>query len=184
MADQTFTAGQVLTADQMTTLQTNIGLSFISTTSFSASTGVEIRNCLSSTYTNYEVLINWFGSTSSNLALQFMTGTNTRDTSAAYNRYGFYWLTNALTSFDQASQTSFFIANFGTANFSNAQQTLFNPNVANRTEIRNRAYSGDSNLAVYTDGTVNNSTVYTGLYLLPAAGNITGSISVYGYRKA
>ena len=158
---------------------------YIASTTFSGSSGVEMQNCFSSTYDNYEVHLTYYGSAGTNTNYQLMTATNTKDGSATYNRYGFYWLAG-LTAFDSASQVQFFVANHGTTagSYSNAQSTFFRPNVASvKTEVRHRAYSGDSNLTVYLDETTTATTAYTGLYLFPGSGTITGTITVYGYRK-
>ena len=176
-----FASGDVLNASDMNA----VGLWLVASTTFSASSGVEMSNCFSSTYDNYEVHLTYYGSAATNTSCQLMTGTNTKDGSATYNRYGFYWLAG-LTSFDAASQVQFFVANHGTTagSYSNAQSTFFRPNVASvKTEVRHRAYSGDSNLTVYLDETTTATTAYTGLYLFPTSGNITGTITIYGYRK-
>jgi hypothetical protein len=184
MAVKTFTS-EILTSSDTNTYLANSGLVYVASTTFSGSSGVEMQNCFSSTYENYEVHLTYYGSAGTNTSFQMMTGTNTKDTSATYNRYGFYWL-GGVTAFDSASQTSWFNTNHGTTagSYSNSQITIFRPNVASvKTETRHRGYSGDSNLTVYLDQTTTATTAYTGLYLFPASGNITGTITIYGYRK-
>jgi hypothetical protein len=185
MAIKTFTTGEVLTASDTNTYLANSGLVFVASTTFAGSTGVEMSNCFTSTYDNYEVHLTYYGSAANNTNYQLMTGTNTKDGSATYNRYGFYWLAG-LTNFDAASQVQFFVANHGTTagSYSNAQSTFFRPNVASvKTEVRHNSYAGDSNLTTYLDMTTTATTAYTGLYLFPGSGNITGTITIYGYRK-
>jgi hypothetical protein len=54
MADQTFTSGQILTAAQMTDLQTNIGLTFVlAQTIGSAVSSVTVSSAFSSTFDKY-----------------------------------------------------------------------------------------------------------------------------------
>lgn len=184
MAVKTFTS-EVLTSADTNTYLANSGLVYVASTTFSASSGVEMSNCFSSTYDNYEVHLTYYGSATTNTSFQMMTGTNTKDTSATYNRFGFYWLAG-VTALDATGQTSWFVTNHGTTSsaYSNSQTTIFRPNVASvKTEIRHRGYSGDSDLTVYLDETTTATTAYTGLYLLPTSGTITGTITIYGYRK-
>lgn len=186
MAIKTFTTGEVLTASDTNTYLANAGLVFVASTTFSGSTGVEMSNCFSSTYNNYEVHVTVYGSNTTNTSFQLMTGTNTKDTSAVYDRAGWYW-TTAFTNFNATGTTNWFNANHGTtaANYSNSQTTIFRPNVSGvRTETRGQSYAGDSNLLTYLNQFVTTTTAYTGLYLFPASGNITGTITIYGYRKS
>jgi hypothetical protein len=186
MAIKTFTDAVALPASDINTYLTNSGLVYIASTTFAGATpGVEMSNCFSSTYDNYEVHLTYYGSAANNTNFQLMTGTNTKDGSATYNRYGYYWLAG-INALDASSDVQFFVANHGTTagSYSNAQSTFFRPNVAGvKTEVRHRAYSGDSNLTVYLDQTTTATTAYTGLYLYPGSGNITGTITIYGYRK-
>ena len=63
MADQTFTSGQILTAAQMTTLQQDIGLAWIGTTTYAASTAAAVTasvlTCFSSSFANYKIIISY-----------------------------------------------------------------------------------------------------------------------------
>tara|TARA_R110000868_G_scaffold97556_1_gene268260 strand:- start:160 stop:723 length:564 start_codon:yes stop_codon:yes gene_type:complete len=186
MAIKTFTTGEVLTASDTNTYLSNSGLVYIASTTFAGATpGVEMSNCFSSTYDNYEVLISYYGSASTNTSIQMMTGTNTKDVSATYTRVGYYW-TSSITNFNAAGQTAWFNINHGTnsASPSNAQWTIYKPNVSGvKTESRSRGYSGDSDLTVSIDQYTAATTAYTGLYLFPTSGTITGTITIYGYRK-
>ena len=184
MAVKTFTS-EVLTSADTNTYLANAGLVYVASTTFSASSGVEMSSCFSSTYDNYEVHTTLYGSGSTNSSFQLMTGTNTKDTSAVYERVGWYW-TTAFTNFNGTGSTSWFNANHGTtaAQYSNSQTTIFRPNVSGvRTESRGQSYAGDSGLITYTSQFVTTTTAYTGLYLFPASGNITGTITIFGYRK-
>jgi len=180
----TFVTGQVFTAADAN-LMANAGLVYVASTTFSGSTGVEMSNCFSSTYDNYEIHTTVYGSATTNTSFQLMTGTNTKDTSATYNRVGWYW-TTAFTNFNATGQTVWFNANHGTtaSSYSNSQMTIYRPNVSGvKTESRLRSYSGDSNLTVNIDQYTDATTAYTGIYFLPTSGNITGTITIFGYRK-
>jgi hypothetical protein len=186
MAIKTFTTGEVLTAADTNTYLANSGLVFVASTTFSASSGVEMSNCFSSTYDNYEIHTTYYGSTGTNTSFQMMTGTNTKDTSATYTRVGYYW-TASITNFNAAAQNQWFNANHGTtaSSYSNSQMTIYRPNVSSvKTESRLRSYAGDSDLTVNVDQYTAATTAYTGIYLFPTSGNITGTITIMGYRKS
>jgi hypothetical protein len=185
MATKQFSTGEVLTASATNEFLANAGLVYVASTTFSASTGVEMSNCFTSTYDNYEVHTTYYGSVGINSIFQLMTGTNTKDTGITYDRVGFYW-TSSFTNFNNTAQNHWFNANHGTtaAQYSNSQTTIFRPNVSGvRTEARGNSYAGDSGLITYANQLTTTTTAYTGLYLAPASGNITGTITIYGYRK-
>lgn len=186
MAIKTFTTGEVLTAADTNTYLTNSGLVYVASTTFSASSGVEMSNCFSSTYDNYEIHTTYYGSTGTNTSFRMMTGTNTKDTSATYTRVGYYW-TASITNFNAAAQNQWFNANHGTtaSSYSNSQMLIYRPNVSSvKTESRLRSYAGDSDLTVNVDQYTAATTAYTGIYLFPTSGTITGTITIYGYRKS
>lgn len=58
MPDQVYVAGQVLTAAQQTTLQTNIGLTFITAETIGTTqTSITMSNVFSATFDNYKITI-------------------------------------------------------------------------------------------------------------------------------
>jgi hypothetical protein len=180
-----FSPGEVLTASAMD----SIGLWQIASTSFTSSPGVEVQNCFSSSYRNYKVLINVFGNNSHNLQMQFMTGTNTKDNAATYDRWGFFW--NAgINNFNQTNDDKNFVVNYfnAAANYSTADLTIFQPNIANVNTIANQhSWSGDSGLATWLDFSKRSNSAFTGLYIFPGSlgtQTITGNITVYGMRNS
>jgi hypothetical protein len=180
-----FLPGEILTAGAMDA----IGMWQVASTSFTNSPGVEVQNCFSSSYRNYKVLINVFGNNFHNLQMQFMTGTNTKDGLATYDRYGFFW--NAgINNFNQAGDTKNFVVNYSSAaaNFSTVELTIFQPNIANvNTVASQHSWSGDSGLATWLDFNKNSNSAFTGLYIFPGSlgtQTITGNITVYGMRNS
>jgi hypothetical protein len=185
MAIKTFTANSVLTAADTTTYLTNSGPTYSASTTFAGSPGVELSGCFTSTYDNYEVVATYYGSAAVADSFQMMTGTNTIDNSATYNRYGYYYL-GGVSGLDATAQTGFFICNHGTtaANYSTARATIYRPNISGvRTEMNHQAYAGDSNLTVYLNSLTAATTAYTGMVFVPASGTLTGTITIYGWRK-
>lgn len=185
MTFPSFAAGEVLRAQDMNA----VGMWQVASTSFTSSPGVEVQNCFTSDYRNYKVLINVFGNNSHNLQLQLMTGTNTKDNAATYDRWGFFW--NAgINNFNQVNDTQQFVVNYfnAAANYSTADLTIFQPNVANVNTITNQhSWSGDSGLATWLDHSKRSNSAFTGLYIFPGslgAQRITGNVTVYGMRNS
>ena len=176
-----FNVGETLRASDMNA----VGLWKTAAVTFSGSSGVEVQNCFNSDYANYLVYATLYGSATTNTQTQWMTGTNTKDTAATYNRFGFFY--NAgLTGFNAANTTSDFFINHGVtaSDYSTAQMTVYRPNVSGvRTLSTMNGFSGDSGLTTFLSYTKATTSQYTGLYLFPTSGTITGTIIVYGLRN-
>lgn len=179
----TFTVGQVLTAAQMNA----VGMWKVAETSFSNSSGVEIQNCFSSDYRNYLMKLTFYGNNNHNLQMQYMSGTNTIDSTSTYDRWGYLWITS-IVNFNALNQPSNFLGNYFSAaqNFSTAEVSIYQPNVAGvYTTSHTTGWSGDSGLAIYFDNQKKATTQYTGIYLFPGPGTastISGTATVYGLR--
>lgn len=183
---------QVLTADSSTAT----GLKWatassgdfvrITTSSFSASSGVEIDSCFSSTYDNYRILFNVtaLASSPNSLNLRFRTGgsTNTTSNYGSAFRYTPYGGGSGGWGGSSLSNTSAYLADY-----SNYQAVtvfdIFNPFASQKTHV---LYL--HNLAsgyVFNGGALFDSTTsFDGIRLYPDTGTITGTVSVYGYKKA
>ena len=185
MAVKTFTTGEVLTASDTNTYLANSGLVYITSSTFGGSPGVELSNCFTTTYDNYFMTYTWYGSVSTNINTQYMTGTNTRDTASTYNRSGFYW-TSSINNFNSTGGGNEFIGNHGTVadTYSTATVTYFRPFVSGvKSNSTVTSYSGDSGLTAHISASKQTTTSYTGLYVFPTSGTMTGTITIYGYRK-
>lgn len=179
----TFTAGQVLTAAQMN----KIGLWVQKAeTSFSAASSVTADNVFTSDFTNYLVVVRYSTSTTNIPSLKLRTG----GTSASTN-YDVQTLTANDTTISGArlsAQTSFlygYYTNSATEKYV-ATITLAGPNLAEATAIRSESggtVGANAALSYYTTGNHRTATAYDGIELLVATGNMTGTYTIYGYRK-
>ena len=96
MADQVFTSGQVLTAAQMSSLQSNIGLTYITEQTISSAT-TTVSACFSSSFTNYKIVIDLTASVSAGAQAVTLT-LNGLSSGYAYNNIRNYGATiNALS---------------------------------------------------------------------------------------
>jgi hypothetical protein len=175
-----FNVGETLRAADMNAVSGWL----VAAVTFSGSSGVEVQNCFSGDYSNYLVQVVYYGSAGSNTQFQYMTGTNTKDTAATYNRFGFYWAAG-INNFNQTSLTSDFGINHSATatDTSTIQMNVYSPNLATRTMSTSNGYSGDSGLTTFLSFNKATTSQYTGLYLFPTSGTITGTITVYGMRK-
>ena len=174
-----FATGDVLNASDMNA----VGLWKVAMSTFSGSSGVEIQNCFSSDYENYLLLVNHYGSSASNIQLQYMTGTNTKDTAATYNRTGWYWITS-INNFNQVNTTSDFLSNHTTTATqpSSTQLWIYQPNQAEWTNSQLNNFDPGA-VIVFCSYTKKTTSQYTGLYIFPSAGTMTGTATVYGARQ-
>jgi hypothetical protein len=156
----------------------------IASASFSASAGVAINECFTSTYTDYILVVSGLGDSSGGVVyLQFQTGTST-----VYSGNQYY---GALFKLPE-SATPAYVGNAPAVKFtigeiaSNTRHTFTATinNVGNTNA--NAAYSAYGNMSItgasLSGGIINNSATYTGLYLT-GAGNLTGNYAIYGLVK-
>ena len=188
MADQTFTSGQVLTAAQMTTLQQDIGLTWIATTTYTGSTAASVTasllNCFSSSFSNYKVIISHYGSASTTFAFQMVSGSGV-DAGANYFGYGLAY--NAgVTDIGGAATVSQRCGGHSSTSTILCETVIdiANPNVAARTQANIHAFDANGPAVLLLGTQVATSTQYTGIQIIPASGSITGTMRVYGYRNS
>jgi len=192
MALQTFTAGQVLTAAQMTTLQANNGLQLISRVAISGSSSQAFDNVFTTTYENYLILFDQIYGSSTGASLKFQyryAGPTTQ--SASY--FGGYVYANPATSAVQAfgvvnSAASATVCQWQNASTLASSAYLYISGVAVSGTAKPSALGGvvDSfGLFNASGGFAQNvARDYTGFILTTSAGTFTGNVSVYGYGKA
>lgn len=148
----------------------------------SVSIGSDASPLFSATYKNYRILINATTSASSNINLRVRA--NTTDETGSVYRQSVFNMSNGALSGQISTITEMSITQGSQAVAKTACVDLFNPFETSPTF--NNGYGGNnigSNTATrFSTGDVNNSTSYNGITLFPNTGNITGSISVYGYN--
>jgi hypothetical protein len=155
------------------------GMALIVTQSFTASSAVSVNDCFSATYRNYYVIVNQTASVGGTLNLRYrVSGADNSTTN--YVHQGVY-ANGATVNADQAtSQTQARVGEFGTG-----EQlftiTIAQPFATAATKFRSvNSNSGNTFYDLVTGFTA--TTSFTGFTITPTAGNITGTVSVYGYR--
>lgn len=164
-----------------TQVDAKTGLIVMSSQSFSAVSSLTIDGCFTSTFRNYRVVINVVGSASTGINGQFRYS-GTTDTSANYNRTGWYYLGSSFASLSTTGQTAMYLGAWSTAAYSPITLDIIVPNEATATRALHNAAQSDSNLLLNLHHYVNTSTAYDGLYLAPSTGTMSGHIGIYAYE--
>ena len=166
----------------------NGGLTLIETETFSASAAVNIDDVFSATYTNYKILIDTDAS-DADVALNMRMRVSSSDNSSNNYRWASgYKDTNtagAIAGQNGSGLTSSYrvLAISSTGRCFSAID-LFNPFATEETGYVGNYFQIASNgFAQFVAGNMSVTTSYTGFTLIPSAGTMTGSVSVYGYNK-
>jgi hypothetical protein len=186
------TNGQVLTADsaeatgmKWATAGGGGSMVHIQTTTFSASSSIDLSNIFSTTYENYFFIGNYTSTADNDLNYRYRVS-GADDSSANYNRatmdvnngaytggratgQTFGRLTPTRSGGSRISFTGYFIAPFLT-------QTK-------HSQMRASALT-DTIVQNFNDIGFNAATSFTGLTVYPGAGTVTGSISIFGMRNS
>lgn len=146
----------------------------------SAVSSQSVNNVFTSAFTNYKLYINAVGSTTLGLNLRLrVSGT---DTTTGYNSNSIYGIfTSAAINGNNANNAGYFDATvLQTTNASFAGLTLGDPQTAKRTTY----FAQDFGVDYYriTTGQLYNTTQYDGFTIYTSTGNMTGSVSVYGFN--
>jgi hypothetical protein len=183
------TTGQVLKKTSATDLDVewgtpSSGLTLINTTSFSAVASQSLPNSTFTTdYNNYLILLS--GLISSVESIQIRLRASGSDNSTV-NSYVIQRLNVSSTSVfsDRETNTLWSIGGWDSTLVNSLEIYLTNPFPATPTGINFRNIRSTSGaFAQFGAGTHNQTVSYDSATLFPAAGTITGTVSVYGYNK-
>ena len=160
------------------------GLVHINTTSFSAVASQSINDVFSSTYDNYKIIARSACSTTLTWNFRMRVG-GSDHTGAQYTRQRITATDTSLSGARQTGQTVYNICGISTGEESTAIMDLFNPFQTTEKGIQAHIASNFTGAAIVElhSGAVDITTSFTGFSLLASTGNITGTVSVYGYRK-
>lgn len=185
MAIKTFASGEILTASDTNTYLANSGLVYVTSTTFSGTT-VNVNNCFTASYDNYRVIIEVATITGNVVPLlQMRTGTtNTGGTAYAYS--GADFLPASVSSQGNTATSSWRIGAHSAGAAGVDVIEFYNPYAAKYTGFTattQGSYTPDSRFLVMAGGYLGNTTSYDG-FSWQVGGTCTGTITVFGYRKA
>lgn len=168
-----------------TTVDSKTGLILLNTTNFTAQSTVSIDNLFSTNYRDYRIMMDFNCSTAINLTARLRTTAPADDSTAKYQRQYIFASSTGLSAARTTDQTSWNIATFG-----NSTNTLIidllSPNVtATTTALVHAPYNSGSTSIEYIINAfgMQTSTQYGGISFICNTGNVTGSVSIYGYNK-
>jgi hypothetical protein len=160
-----------------------VGLYHINTTTFTSQSSVQVDNVFTSTYTNYLVQINVAGSTPASLEMQTATG-GTAQSGSSYEYAGNYTTFTTATVVAVSSLTSKTSNIVGYLNTTQGALNIFvnGPQINNLTTYS--SIGTGQGLSSTIQGRMGTAFQSDGIRIFPNAGNITGSLRIYGYRNS
>jgi hypothetical protein len=185
--------GETLVADSSTSTglkwaaPASVGMTLISTSSFSAVASVSLANStFSSTYLNYKIMFNLTGASTALTVTTRLRASGSDNTTSNYFQMS-QGITSASGGSDkiESGTTSWTIEATAASPIWVLDFDLLNPNTATRTEMvgflvcdNNTNILGRSIRALH-----NANTSFDAMSFIASTGNFTGSVSVYGYNK-
>jgi len=162
------------------------GLVLLNTTTFSAVSSVSINNVFNATYDNYKIIYSNVNiSTSSQNAFVRLRASGADLSTTTYHFGGTDTTTTATTtaavSSNSAGDSEIYVGAPSVTNKHSIEIELYNPfNSALKSFFIRSTRDG---FGIQVSGYNTTATPFDGLTFYPSANNITGTISVYGYKK-
>ena len=148
-------------------------------------TTISLNGVFTATYDNYEIIFRVLGSASDNLSIRMrLSGTDA--SGANYDYQTFVASSTTLTGLRATGQTSSQIGAIRTAAVEHYVH-VSSPALAANTGIFSnvRDVGGGPNAAITISSSRHSlDTAYDGFTLIPASGNMTGTLRVYGYQNS
>jgi hypothetical protein len=168
----------------------NVGQVLISTASFTTSAAVNVNSCFSATYDHYLVVLNVsatasFGTGDVSLRLR-ASGVDNSSSNYAFNGAFAGTSSAAITGQRSAGLTTAFKFDYGALEGIRASFRFYSPFLAQRTGLNAQcasALASNDSTTSNINGTMSVTTSYDGFSIIPPAGTITGTLSVYGMAK-
>jgi hypothetical protein len=154
------------------------------TVTFTGASSVSLNDVFSTTYDNYKIVLSGLISTSAQeINLRLRVSGSDNSTASSYVKNQINGNDTSVTGIRTTSNLISFGA-FDTTLVNSQTIEICNPFLASATgfiSLTNRSTSGA--ISHLGTGTHNQTTSYTGFTIFPAANNLTGTVSVYGYKK-
>jgi hypothetical protein len=148
-------------------------------------TSISLNNIFSSSYKNYRIVGYGMSGTvlSTNINIRFRTD-GTDNTAASYSSAAFQYNLSTAGGMGASGATSTRIGNLNTNPVTTFSINIHNPFEAIRT-VGIWQFTGYNTDIQFTAGAVNHNstTIFDGFTLIPAVGNMSGNIQVFGYNN-
>ena len=191
----------VLSSSTNIALDSELGLSLITPTSIAATGGsgsistsgavsftsasaISLNNVFSSNYDNYKVLFSGTASTAVGLELRLRVGGVDNSTASSYLRQ-FLRVENTVISGGRVTSNIARIGQTENNLRSSFELKIYNPFAATATPMNSLVTISESSAMIFDIHSVvhNVTSSFDGFTLNATAGTMTGTVSVYGYRK-
>jgi hypothetical protein len=154
------------------------------TVSFTSASAISLNNVFSSTYDNYAIILDSNPSTTLDLSFRFRTS-GTDNSNANYQKQQIFTTSTTVAGARIANATSLgLLGTMTTRTFFNL--IIVNPSLSLNTGLNvtlNADYSSATPYLAIQSNSFNSNTIFDGFTIIASTGNITGSVSVYGYNK-
>jgi len=159
------------------------GMVLLNTTSFSAVSSQSVNDVFSATYENYMVVLNVLSSASDNIIRLRLRASGTDASGSDYTSQALVVFSTTVSGSRITSASSLDIFRQDTS-WNGATSFIHKPNLATATQFNtSNAWSLEgARIGLYT-GSHSLTNAYTGFTLIPATGNITGTVRVYGINN-
>jgi hypothetical protein len=176
--------GQQLAEDIEDVLPTLGGLTLITTATVSAANSVSINNCFTSTYSHYRIILTLVATANDQVGLRARLRVSGTDNSASSYSTNILRVSGASATASGATETFYVIGATSTTRNAATSLDIFNPQVAENTELVAQGYYSANAEMDFYGGDFTGTNQFDGITIYAASGNITGTIRVYGYRNA
>jgi hypothetical protein len=151
---------------------------------FSGASSVSLNGVFTSAYRNYKVVAQMLVSVGTDLSFRLRAAGSDNSTANSYTNQQRATTSAAVSASDIVSNLAQILPNIQTTLIDTFSAEFFNPQIAAATALTTSAISNQNNgywieCAIIHDQTVS----YDGFSIFPNSGNITGTISVYGYNQ-
>jgi len=163
------------------------GMTLLTRASFSgaANTGTTFDAFASSTYKSYLMVIeNIISSSASDLRCQFRVGSTTQSGANYYGAAFGYNLTSTLSITPENATTSFRIGELSTTNASAASVTFMGLGQSTIPRVTGTFWDGNRTFAGVVADKYQDTITANGIILSAGAGNLTGTVAIYGLASA
>ena len=154
---------------------------------FSGCSSVSLNDVFSSTYRNYKIIIDLTSSSATSDVVMRMRAAGVDTTGSSYRVQRLRNISTTVTGQADSSGTDdWFIGENVTGadgGSSFYDVTMITPNVAKYTNFYSITHNyNTASIGMFIAGVLRDSTQYDGFSIFPLSGNITGSLSVFGYN--